>query len=338
MQLLIHPYTLHLKHTFRIAHGSRDRHDTVLVELLQDGLSGWGEASCSAYFGVTQMDLLRELQQIKPRLEKYELNSLAHFNALLKQFLPESSFVRSALDSAAHDLLAKTKGVSTRHMLGLERSKTPRSCFTIGMDSKEEMAKRIMETPWPVYKLKMGGQDDLTTLEYLRKFTEAPFQLDANGAWPLPFAKKVCDQCEALNIILLEQPLSPDDWAGHQALRAYSPVPIIADEACMTLDDILPCSNSYDGINIKLPKCGGMYSALQMIEKAKSLNIEIMMGCMTESSVGISAIAQLAPLVDHIDLDGALLLSDDPAEGISLHYGRIDFPFRPGNGCRINKK
>jgi L-alanine-DL-glutamate epimerase-like enolase superfamily enzyme len=215
----------------------------------------------------------------------------------------------------------------------LDTSKNPLTDITIGIDSIEKMVQKITETPWPIYKIKLGMAEDVHIMEELRKHTDAVFRIDANAAWKADEALEKIKIFKELNVEFIEQPLAKEDWEGMEFLYEHSPLPLIADESCVSEHDVLKCKKFFHGINIKLTKCSGITPALRMIKQAHELNMKVMVGCMNESSIGTSAIAQLLPLLDYVDMDGPLLLAEDVAEGVQFDYGKIIYG--QGNGLGV---
>jgi len=197
------------------------------------------------------------------------------------------------------------------------------------------MIEKMQETPSPIYKIKVGFKNDIETVTELRKHTNAIFRVDANAAWTLDEALVKIPLLKELGIELVEQPLAKDDWEGMKVLYEQSPLPIFADESCVIESDIEKCHQHFHGINIKLTKCSGITPARRMITKARELNLKIMIGCMNESSVGTAAVVQLAPLLDYVDTDGTLLLTEDTAKGVSFENGKISYNTISGLGVTV---
>lgn len=188
------------------------------------------------------------------------------------------------------------------------------------------------ELPWPIYKIKLGTRDDIAIVTELRKHTNAIFRVDANCAWTVEETLENAKAFKNLNVEFIEQPLKADNWEGHREVYLNSVLPIIADESCIKEEDVAKCHNHFHGVNVKLMKCGGITPGRRMISEAKKLGLKTMVGCMTESSVGISAIAHLLPELDYVDMDGALLLAEDIASGVTIQYGETIYPERTGIG------
>jgi L-alanine-DL-glutamate epimerase-like enolase superfamily enzyme len=197
------------------------------------------------------------------------------------------------------------------------------------------MADKMKETPWPVYKIKLGTDHDIEIITELRKHTSSIIRIDANAAWKANEALEKITAFKHLNIELIEQPLAKDDWEGMKFLFDRSPLPLFADESCVAESDVEKCYNHFHGINIKLTKCSGITPARRMITKARELNMQVMAGSMNESTVGSAAVAHLLPLLDHVDMDGPLLLAEDLATGVHFDYGKVSVSDKPGLGISL---
>ncbi len=335
MELQLRSYTLKLKHTFGISRESYDTQDTLIVSLSFQGKTGYGEATSNPYYGITLGQMLSEIEEIRQDIVEYDFYKPERFH----QFLVErglNNFSICALDLAAHDLYGKLKGKPLYELWDTDPSHYPTTNYTIGIDAIEVMVAKIKEMPWPLYKVKLGTDRDLDIVRELRKHTNSPFRIDANCAWTAKETITNSIVLKELGVEFLEQPLKADDWEGMEQVSHQSVLPIIADESCIVEADVDACALHFHGINIKLTKCGGLTPALRMIRKAKSLGLKVMVGCMTESTVGISAIAQLLPQLDYVDMDGALLLKEDIAEGVKITpEGKVIFPKTGGSGVRL---
>jgi L-alanine-DL-glutamate epimerase-like enolase superfamily enzyme len=257
------------------------------------------------------------------------------YDELLPQ-LKDDPFALCAIDQAAYDLWGKFENLPTWKLWGLSQGKIPSSDYTIGIDAIDVMVAKLNEFPgWPIYKIKLGTDRDLEIVRGLRKHTSAIFRVDANCGWTAEQTIRNAPELKALGVEFIEQPLKADRWEEMRRVRAESALPIIADESCIVESDVERCAGVFHGINIKLVKCGGLTPARRMIAKARQLGLSVMVGCMTESSVGISAIAQLLPLLDYVDMDGAVLLAKDIASGVRLDRGRCIYPDVPGNGVTL---
>ena len=337
MQLHLRDLHLPLRHPFTVAHGTIAVQHSLLVELRQDGVSGYGEgASGSAFKAFTPDSMRAALEAARPRIEREQLGDPAQLWDRLLPVLGHNRFALAALDEAAHDLWGKLRGAPVWRLWGLELDRLPLSDYTIGIDSVEKMVAKMKEFDgWPIYKIKLGTADDLAIVRELRRHTQAVFRIDANTAWSAAQTMAFAPELQRLGVEFIEQPLEADDWEGMRRVFRESALPVMADESCLVEEDVPRCAGFFHGINIKLSKAGGLTPARRMIARARELGLRVMVGCMTESTVGISAIAQLLPLLDYVDMDGALLLARDAASGVRLEQGRAVFPKENGNGVRL---
>ena len=336
MQLIIHQFKLPLKHTFTITHESRDVQPTLIVELKWHGKSGFGEATETPYYGITMEKMVNQLNGI---LDKLPLDYLPHpedFWQLMSQsLLDDHPFALCALDVAYWDLWGKTHNKPLYEIWGLSIENNPITDYTIGIDTLEKMVFKMKEMPFPLYKIKLGTAEDIEIIQALRKETDAIFRVDANTAWTPDQTIDFAPELKKLGVEFIEQPLKADNWEGMKKVKAHSVLPIIADESCILEEDVEKCAGYFHGINIKLMKCGGITPALRMIKKAKELNLKVMVGCMTESTIGCSAIAQLLPLLDYVDMDGCLLVDDQISTGIQIDFGKIIYANEAGTGAKL---
>jgi L-Ala-D/L-Glu epimerase len=323
------------KHVFKIAHGSRTAIDTVIVELFDGNFVGLGEATPVPYYGVTAQKTVEDILLCTKELKNHEFDTPKSFYDLIGQILPQNSFARCALDIAAHDLWSKKQNLPLYKSLGLNIEKIPLSNYTIGIDEIPIMIQKMKELDFPIYKIKLGTSDDLNIVKELRKHSDAVFRVDANCAWTVNETLTNAKELKNLGVEFIEQPLKYRDIEGMRRVYELSELPLIADESCILESDVDLCKGLFHGVNIKLAKCGGISPALRMISNAKSANMKVMMGCMTESSVGISAIAHLLPLLDYVDMDGALMISNDPAIGVEIISGQVRFTNLNGIGAKL---
>jgi L-alanine-DL-glutamate epimerase-like enolase superfamily enzyme len=335
LTLNVLPFQLKLRHTFRITHGSRDYQPTVIVSLSDGVHTGYGEATATRYYGLVQEEMLHRFNKWKPIIESTPLETAESYWEILHPLLKDHPFEQCALDEAAHDLIAQNEGLPLYKKWGLTYYDQPLTDYTLGFGPLEEMIAKMEEMPWPVYKIKLGTENDLDIIQHLRKHTSAIFRVDANTAWTARQTLEYAPELKKYGVEFIEQPLKPDDWDGQKLLFEKCDLPIIADESCQKEEDVSRCAGYFHGVNIKLMKCGGLTPALRMIQEAKKRNMKVMVGCMTESSIGITAIAHLLPLLDYVDMDGALLLSNDPAEGVLIQHGKVRFPERNGIGAKL---
>lgn len=339
-KLLFHRYDLRLKHTFTIAHDSRNVQPTLLVELRDeqpDGsvISGFGEATSNKYYGITIDRMIQSLDAIRLIIESDSWTTAEALWSQTNPYLTDNPFAQCALDEAAHDLVAKRAGQPLYQYWNLDPSHNPLTNYTIGIDSIEKMVAKMQELPWPLYKIKLGTTDDLAIVRELRQHTNAIFRVDANCAWTAEQTIAYAPELKALGVEFIEQPLKADDREGQKRVFDASVLPIIADESCIIESDVALCKGYFHGINIKLTKCGGLTSARRMIAQARSYGMKVMVGCMNETSVGISAIGQLLPLLDYVDMDGTLLITNDPATGVTFDFGRVIYAHENGTGARL---
>jgi L-alanine-DL-glutamate epimerase-like enolase superfamily enzyme len=335
MELHVHPFELKLKHPFTIAHDSRTVQSTLIVALSDGQIQGYGEATANKYYGISIDSMLKALESIYPILASQDFTSAEQLWDLCHPHLTLNPFAQCALDEAAHDYFAKKNGVKLYEALGLDISHNVQSNYTIGIDSIEKMVMKMKELPWPIYKIKLGTPDDLEIIKALRSHTDAVFRVDANCGWDADRTIELSHSLKKLGVEFIEQPLPAQDIEGMKEVFKLAAVPIIADESCIQENDVTNCHGLFHGINIKLTKCGGITPALRMLKQAKQLGMKCMIGCMTESTVGISAIAHLLPLLDYVDMDGSLLISNDPAKGVTLDYGKVIYASGCGTGAEL---
>ena len=338
MKLKTYKYKLELKNTFRISHTARDFQETLIVELSDGGFTGYGEAAATSYYGVDVESMSATIKKIESLIAENIHKTPEELWEITNPHFKGNSFAQCALDIAMHDLHGKRNGKPLYKLWGLELKYMPLSNYTIGIDTIENMVSKLKEMPWPIYKIKLGTKNDLEIVTELRKHTNAIFRIDANCGWNVSETIKNSIELQKLGVEFIEQPLAPTNWKGAKIVFDNSYLPIIADESCLVESDVEKCYNHFHGINIKLMECGGLTPAKRMISKAKSLGLKTMVGCMTESSVGISAIAHLAPILDFVDMDGALLLKNDIASGVKLENGNIVFLNTNGTGVELLQK
>jgi L-alanine-DL-glutamate epimerase-like enolase superfamily enzyme len=325
--------SLRTRHPFIIARGGQSDYRTVMVRITDgDGHEGWGEAAATRFYGET----LETVQAVLPRYGQ-ELGSdpqqLEAIEGRLLAAVSGNAAARVAISSALHDLVAKRAGLSLCRYWGLDPAAAPRSTFTIGMDNAAMVRQKVEEAAeYPVLKIKLGGPHDLELLQAIRSATDRELRVDANCGWTAVQAIAMLPVLAEFGVTLLEQPVAPRDLEGLARIRRQASIPIIADESCVTSSDIAPLVGKVDGINIKLAKCGSLREALRMIAIARAHSMMVMVGCMIESSLGITAAAHLTPLVDIVDLDGAALLAQDPFVGATIAGGQVRLPDGPGLG------
>ncbi|MFO1065907.1 MAG: dipeptide epimerase [Pirellulales bacterium] len=340
IQLNLHAFDLKLRDPFTIARSTTTVQPTLIVELEYQGLRGYGEATTNDYYGATLENMSRLLREVAPRLAGMSLDNPAEIWQELDPVLQANRFAQCALDCAVWDLCAQQLGVPLYKLWGFETdSPCPPTCYTLGIDKPEVMLRKMQAMPdWPVYKVKLDERGGIDIVRYLRAHTESIFRVDANCSWQ---PDQILDQAEALaglNVELIEQPLPADRYDDMRPFKGRSPLPLMADESCQVEADVNRCIDCFDAINVKLVKCGGLTPARRMIARAKQNGLKVMVGCMTESSIGIAAGVHLLPLLDWADLDGALLLAEDIAAGIHWQGGRCMLPEAPGLGVRLKQR
>lgn len=335
MKLELKKYRLKLKHTFRISREAYEVQDSLVCCLSVNGVTGYGETTSNPYYGMEIEAMVAEIEKHRNEIESFDFQEPEAFYEFLKE-KGLKSFTICALDLAAYDLYGKMLGMPLYKLWNTTIEEYPVTNYTIGLDTIENMILKMEEKPWPVYKIKLGTENDMTIIRRLREHTDAIFRIDANCAWTAEETIAYAPILKELGVEFIEQPLAADDWVGMERVLHGSVLPIIADESCQSEADVDRCALHFNGINIKLTKCGGLTPALRMIRRAKELGLKVMVGCMTESTVGISAIAQLLPQLDYVDMDGALLLDEDIADGVQiLEGGTVKFPEIGGSGIRL---
>jgi L-alanine-DL-glutamate epimerase-like enolase superfamily enzyme len=332
MNLHWEPLALDLKTTFRVAHGAFDQRFNVLV-YLEDGV---GEAAAVPYYGETQEGIIEYLQSV-PDLG----DDLFDIETVLSKRPEGSRAARSAIDQALHDLWGKKLGQPLYKLFGLNPNQLPLTSFTIGIDEPEIMAKQAKASGLPILKIKLGSEKDEQILTAIRKVTDAMLFADVNAGWSREQALKMIPRLKDYNLELLEQPLAVADVEGYfwlkEKLRTQKiDIPIFADETAKTSHDVVKLAGAIDGVVVKTMKSEGVREALRMIHTARAHDMKIMLSCMVETSVGVTAAAHLAPLCDYADLDGPLLIRNDPYHGISYEGAKFTLPDRPGIGVERN--
>jgi L-Ala-D/L-Glu epimerase len=327
-ELTTEPLTLHLRHTFTIARSSEDIAQTLLVQLRFDGLTALGESSPITRYDETVERVARELH----RLDLSRADFWA-FDELLEALPHDEPGARCGLDLVLHDLAGKRLGIPLYQLLGLNPQDAKPTSFTIGIAPLEQTIEKTRAARhMPILKVKLGNGNEVETLEAVRSVYSGTIRLDANEGWSAEQAVKMLGELRRFDIEFCEQPIP----AGHpeqlRFVREHSRVPIFVDEDCRRLEDVAPLQGCVDGINIKLVKCGGMRAAIRMIHAARALRMKVMIGCMIESSLLCTAAAHLTPLTDYADVDGPLLITDDPFVGVAYDGGRLHLPSGPGLG------
>ena len=335
MKVNYRSYNLPFKHPFTISRGTKTHQPSLVVELEHFGIKGYGEAPAISYYNIPVEKMIEDLEAKKSFVEKFSFMDPERYWHYLHHLFPNNSFLVCALDMAGWDLFGKMNKKPLYQLWNLDIAKNPLTDLTIGIDTIEKMVAKMNETPWPVYKIKLGTEHDVEIITELRKHTNSIFRIDANSAWKAEEALEKINVFKDLGVELIEQPLAKDDWEGMKFLFQRSPLPLFADESCVAESDVEKCHNHFHGINIKLTKCSGITPARRMITKARELDIKVMLGSMNECTIGSAAIVHLSPLVDFMDADGPLLLAEDLASGLNYENGKISMSDYPGLGISI---
>ncbi|MGA2623652.1 MAG: dipeptide epimerase [Bacteroidota bacterium] len=335
MKLTWKYFGLELIHTFTIARGSEVIDPCIIVELEHDGIIGYGEAAPTERYGETKdtvIDFLRSVNLAQFKDPFLSEDILAYVDALA----PGNTSAKTAVDLALHDWIGKKLGVPLWKLWGLDKGKTPLTSFTIGIDKLEVIEQKVREAEiYPILKVKVGVPNDEEIIRTIRKITDKVIRVDANEGWTTKeMARDKILWLEEQGVEFIEQPLPASDLAGTAWLRERVHMPILADENAIRVHDLPRLHGVFDGINIKLMKCTGLREAVRMIHTAKAMDMKVMLGCMIESSVAISAAAQLSPLVDYADLDGNILTKNDPFKGVKVVGGKLVLNDEPGLGVK----
>jgi L-Ala-D/L-Glu epimerase len=328
------PVDLKLTVPFRISRGVQYTSPNAIVQINHEDVTGLGEASPAEYYGESLETVLACVSLFAGNLgdDPFLLEDILN---LLDGIIGLNPSAKAAVDMALYDLVGKMLNVPVYKLLGLNPQHTPYTSFTLGIDTPENMAKKAMLAQgYPILKVKVGTKRDLDNLRAIRDVSSATIRVDANTGWTPKEAIRNINALAPYNIEFVEQPVPAHDLDGLRLIRENVPVPIIADESCVTVDDIPRVAGCVDGINIKLMKCGGIRHALKMIHTARAHNLQVMIGCMIESSLAITAAAHLTPLVDYADLDGHLLIDNDPYSGVTVEKGKLILPDGPGLGVK----
>jgi len=339
MKLSFIPYKLKLKHTFTLSVSSRTTTPVVLTQIEYDGGKGFGEASMPPYLGESHESVMKFLSQVN--LSQFTDPFLIEdIVAYLDGVSPGNYAAKASVDIALHDLVGKLLGKPWFRLWDLDPAKTPFSSFTIGIDAPEVVRQKVAEAePYKILKVKLGIGNDKEMIETIRSVCTKPLCVDVNQGWKdRNYALEMAHWLKENNVIFLEQPMPKEMIDDIAWLTQNSPLPVIADEALQTLDDLFSLKGVYSAINIKLMKCGGMNAAYKMALMAREMDMKVMIGCMTETSCAISAAAQLSPLAHWADLDGNLLISNDCYDGITINDGKVTLNERPGIGVIAKNK
>ena len=336
MKLSWRTYDLQLKHAFTIANFTRKTTPVVLTTIEYDGLTGYGEASLPPYLGESQPSVIAFLEKVELSgfSDPFQMEEILEY---VDSIAENNTAAKASIDIALHDLVGKIIGRPWYQLWGLNLEKIPDTTFTIGIDTDDVVKQKVKEVEgqFKILKVKLGGKEDKRMIEAIRSVTNLPLAIDANQGWKdKNHALEMIYWLKEKGIVMIEQPMPKYNLDTIAWLTEHSPLPIFADESIQRLKDVERMKGVFSGINIKLMKCTGMREAWKMRNLAQSLGMKVMIGCMTETSCAISAAAQLAPGMDFADIDGALLIQNDPFEGAKLINGKIIPNLLPGIGLK----
>ena len=340
MELLYRRIDLRLARPFGISTGSTSMRHSVLVAVRHAGQTGYGEAAPARMYGQSPDSVVAALPVAARIMAKVgDPARPGRIADPLAAALPGELATVAAIDAAVHDLAGKIAGQPAWRCLGSAPARMPVSSFSIGIDSVDVIEQKVREAAgWPVLKIKLGSADDERIVDAVRRCTQAPIRVDANGGWDFARATRMCRWLAERNCELVEQPLARGCEGQMPRLKADSPLPLYADESCHRLSDLSLLAAGFHGVNLKLSKTGGITAGRRLVVAARAMGLRVMVGCMIESSVGIAAAAQLAPLCDLADLDGHLLLASDIATGLEFSDHRLVLTEAPGLGLRLNEE
>jgi L-alanine-DL-glutamate epimerase-like enolase superfamily enzyme len=331
---------LRLRHTWTTTMSSSEYRDTLQVRLVRDGVAGIGGGAPIVRYHESAEDAQKALEAARAVILAGDPWRIDTFLGEAFRRLDDQYAARAALDIALHDWIGKRLGVPVYRLLGLDPANAPITTFSIGIDSPETTRQKVNEAAeFPVLKVKVGLDTDEATIEAVRSVTGKPLRVDANEGWTdKETAIRKIEWLASKGVEIVEQPMPASMLDEAAWVRARSPIPVFADEACLRASSIPPLAEAYHGVNVKLDKAGGLREALRMIHAARACGLQVMLGCMISSSASTTAAAHLSPLVDFADLDGHLLVANDPWEGVSVRDGRLVLPDRPGLGLRAREK
>lgn len=339
LKLTFKPYTLELAHVFTLATSSRTSTPDVLTQIEYDGIIGYGEASMPPYLG----ESIESVTKFLSKVDLSQFNDPMEMEKILDYvdgLEPLNKAAKASVDIALHDLVGKMIGQSWWKIWGYDTDKMPNTSYTIGIDTPEVVRQKTKEAaPYKILKVKLGRDTDKELIETIRSVTDKPICVDVNQGWTdKNFAVDMSHWLADKGVVFIEQGMPKENVDDNAYLTEHSPIPTFADEAFQRLPDLIKCHGVYSGINIKLMKSTGLREGHRMLELARALGMKVMIGCMTETSCGISAAAQLAPMVDYADLDGNLLIKNDAFTGMKIVDGKVTLNDWPGIGIKPLKK
>lgn len=336
MKLEVEPFQIRTRHPFKIARSVQSEQEVFIFRLTWEGVEGWGESSPPAYYGEDSSTVTSAIKKIDGKLEE-EPEKLRErlLTGDLRQLLDRDASVRAALDMALWDITGKKEGKPIYELLGLDPMETPATSFSIGIDTPEVVDVKVDEAAeYRILKMKMGVPGDLALLERVIARSGKTVRVDANEGWDVETALEMTRELNEMGIEFVEQPIHHEKEDDLRTLKRLTALPIILDESIIGPDDVSKRRDQGHGINIKLMKCGGITPALNLIEEASRADLKVMLGCMLETSIAITAAAHLSPLADYADLDGNLLISNDPFTGVEVSNSKLVLPDGPGLGVR----
>lgn len=336
LEIRTHALEVHQKRPFKVSYGSYSMQRCVIVQLSDREHSGFGEATVFAVYGVTESALGVALAEAARILSGQEFTTPGALRELYLPAIGHCPFACAALDAAAWDLFGKIAGLPVSELLDLSARPIPPSAYSVGLETPDETARRAAEVrDWPIIKLKLGDEDDLSRVEAVRAVTPAAIRVDANGAWGWEETLRKAEQLARLGVESIEQPLAADDWKGMEKISGQAALPIFADEACHSPESFEAALDLYDGVTLKTMKVGGITPALAMIARARAAGRRIALGCMPESTIGVSSTIQIASLADQLEIDSIVLISNDLAQGVRLDRGKVIPTRAPGLGFEV---
>mgnify|MGYP003376035644 CR=1 FL=1 len=335
MKFTFKPYTLELKHVFTVAVSSRTTTPVMLTEIEYEGIKGYGEASMPPYLGESQETATAFLSKVNLEQfnDPFEIEKILDY---VDSIAEKNTAAKASVDIALHDLVGKLMKQPWYKIWGYDKTATPNTTFTIGIDTPDVVRQKVKEaSEFKLLKVKLGKGNDKEMIETIRSVTDVPLTADANQGWKdKQYAMDMINWLSEKNVLYVEQPMPKEMVDENAWLTQNSPLPILGDESIQRLSDLIKMKDVYSGVVIKLMKCTGMREANKMLNLARSLNMKVMIGCMTETSCAISAASQLSPMVDWADLDGALLIKNDPYEGMQVVDGKVTLTDYPGIGLK----
>jgi L-alanine-DL-glutamate epimerase-like enolase superfamily enzyme len=335
MKFSFKPYTLELKHVFTVAVNSRTTTPVMLTEIEYDGIKGYGEASMPPYLGESQETATKFLSKVDLTQfsDPFEMEKILDYVDSIDE---KNTAAKASVDIALHDLVGKLMNQPWYKIWGYDKTKTPYTTFTIGIDTAEVVKQKTLEAAeFKLLKVKLGRENDKEMIQTIRSVTDVPLTADANQGWKdKHYALDMINWLNEQNVLYVEQPMPKEMIEENAWITQHSPLPILGDESIQRLSDLIKMKDVYSGVVIKLMKCTGMREANKMLNLARALNMKVMLGCMTETSCAISAASQLSPMVDWADLDGALLIKNDPFEGMKVIDGKVTLTDYPGIGLK----